>query len=126
MSDSVTSLGEGCFANCSELTSVTFSNKITELPAEVFLNCSRLRMYSVPGNVTTLGDRAFCGTGCTNFEVNTKVTSLGAELFKNTSIQRVTILGNFTWYCNGEEVNANFAVDNAEKLKVNEYPWTRG
>lgn len=125
MSNSVTSLGEGCFANCSELTSVTFSNKLTELPAEVFLNCSRLRMYSVPGNVTTLGDRAFCGTGCTNFEVNTKVTSLGAELFKNTSIQRVTILGNFTWYCNGEEVNANFAVDNAEKLKVNEYPWTR-
>ena len=126
MSNSVTSLGEGCFANCSELTSVTFSNNITELPAEVFLNCSRLRMYSVPGNVTTLGDRAFCGTGCTNFEVNTKVTSLGAELFKNTSIQRVTVLGNFTWYCNGEVVNANFAVDNAEKLKVNEYPWTRG
>ena len=126
MSNSVTSLGEGCFANCSELTSVTFSNKITELPAEIFLNCSRLRMYSVPGNVTTLGDRAFCGTGCTNFEVNTKVTSLGAELFKNTSIQRVTVLGNFTWYCNGEVVNANFAVDNAEKLKVNEYPWTRG
>ncbi len=126
MSNSVTSLGEGCFANCSELTSVTFSNKITELPAEVFLNCSRLRMYSVPGNVTTLGDRAFCGTGCTNFEVNTKVTSLGAELFKNTSIQRVTILGNFTWYCNDEVVNANFAADNAERLKVNEYPWTRG
>lgn len=126
MSNSVTSLGEGCFANCSELTSVTFSNKITELPAEVFLNCSRFSMYSVPGNVTTLGDRAFCGTACTNFEVNTKVTSLGAELFKNTSIQRVTVLGNFTWYCNGEVVNTNFAVTNAENLKVNEYPWTRG
>ncbi|MBQ3838235.1 MAG: leucine-rich repeat domain-containing protein, partial [Treponema sp.] len=110
MSNSVTSLGEGCFANCSELTSVTLSNKITELPAEVFLNCSRFRMSSVPGNVTTLGDRAFCGTACTNFEVNTKVTSLGAELFKNTSITRVTLLGNFTWYCNGEEVMyTNFA-----------------
>lgn len=84
-------------------------------------------MYSVPGNVTTLVDRAFCGTACTNdFEVHMKVTSLGAELFKNTSITRVTIRGTSTWYCNGEEVNTNFVVTNAENLKVNEYPWTRG
>ncbi len=83
-------------------------------------------MTSVPGNVTTLGDRAFCGTGCTNFEVNTKVTSLGAELFKESSVNLVRLLGNYTWYSNGEVVNTNFAVTNAENLKVNEYPWTRG
>lgn len=58
MPDSVTTLGEGCFSSCKDLTSVKLSESLTELPDGCFDYCSRLASLVVPGSVTKLGD--FC------------------------------------------------------------------
>ena len=55
----VTSLGNGCFENCSSLKSITIPSSVTSLGASCFLNCSSLTSVTIPSSVTSLGERCF-------------------------------------------------------------------
>ena len=56
---SVTSIGDGAFANHSGLTSVTIPNSVTSIGNYAFFNCSGLTSVTIPNSVTTIGEFAF-------------------------------------------------------------------
>ena len=60
----VTSIGEGAFSNCNDLTSVTIPDSVTNIASNAFADCSGLTSLMIPESVTTIGRSAFFG--CTD------------------------------------------------------------
>ena len=59
--NSVTSIGDGAFYDCSSLTSVTIPNSVTSIGEGAFYNCSSLTSVTIPNSVKTIGTSAFEG-----------------------------------------------------------------
>lgn len=64
--DTVKNVGEGIFANCKQLTEVSFPSSLTDIPNYTFWFCSNLKQYTVPEQMTRIGRCAF--EGCLNLE----------------------------------------------------------
>ena len=59
--NSVTSIGDYAFSNCSGLTSVTIPNSVTSIGYSAFSGCSGLTSVTIPNSVTSIGNYAFSG-----------------------------------------------------------------
>ena len=57
--NSVTSIGENAFSNCTGLTSITIPNSVTSIGNYAFDNCTGLTSVTIGNSVTTIGDYAF-------------------------------------------------------------------
>ena len=57
--NSVTSIGESAFLNCSGLTSVTIPNSVESIGESAFQSCQGLTSVTIPNSVTSIGDYAF-------------------------------------------------------------------
>ena len=57
--NSVTSIGNYAFYDCSGLTSVTIPNSVTSIGSSAFYNCSGLTSVTIPNSVTSIGSYAF-------------------------------------------------------------------
>ena len=57
--DSVTSIGDYAFYNCSALTQVTIPDGVTSIGYYAFGYCSALTQVTIPEGVTNIGERAF-------------------------------------------------------------------
>ena len=57
--DSVTTIGEYAFTDCSSLTSVTIGDSVTSIGDGAFFRCSSLTSATIPDSVTTIGNYAF-------------------------------------------------------------------
>ena len=64
--DSVKSIGELAFKNCTYLTSVLIPDGITSIDDYSFDNCTKLTSVSIPKSVTTIGTDAFYN--CSNIK----------------------------------------------------------
>ena len=62
--NSVTSIGDNAFRNCTNLTSVTIPDSVTSIGDRAFRDCNSLTSMMIPDSVTSIGDRAFsyCGS----------------------------------------------------------------
>jgi uncharacterized protein YjdB len=96
---SVTTIGgNGAFANCGELTTVTFAEgSVLETIGEyTFYSCSKLGTITIPASVTSIGVSAF--SGCLKLETITipeSVTSIGNSAFANCKeLTTVTFAGD--------------------------------
>ena len=92
ISNSVTSIAGGAFAQCASLTSVIIPNSVTSIGSWAFSGCSGLTSVTIPNSVTNFGDDVFNGcTSLTNAAIPDSVTSFGDEAFfgcsKLTSIK---------------------------------------
>ena len=70
--DSVTSIGESAFWDCTSLTSITIPDSVTSIGDYAFYGCSSLTSVIIPDSVTSIGEGAF--TSCsslTSIEVDT-------------------------------------------------------
>ena len=59
--NSVTSIVDGAFSDCSGLTSITIPNSVTRIGIAAFYNCSGLTSITIPNSVTSIGYDAFSG-----------------------------------------------------------------
>ena len=59
--DSVTSIGEYAFYDCSRLTSIVIPNSVTSIGRYAFSSCTGLTSITISDSVTSIGDSAFYG-----------------------------------------------------------------
>ena len=91
--DSVTSVGDYAFYNCTSLASVTIGNSVTNIGTVAFYNCTSLASVTIPDSVTSIGSGAFeeC-TSLASVTIPDSVTSIGSGAFKEcTSLTSITI-----------------------------------
>ena len=90
---SVTSIGSDVFLNCDNLASITVEdgntvydsrngcNAIIETSSNKLI--AGCKNSTIPDGVTSIGERAFSGTGLTSIEIPASVTSIGIRAFLN-------------------------------------------
>ena len=114
--DSVTSIGERAFCDCSGLTSVTIPNSVTsigkyafhgsgltsiEIPNSVteiktgaFSYCRDMASVTIPNSVTSIGAAAFQMCGIISLTIPNSVTSIGENAFTYCSLITSISIGN--------------------------------
>jgi hypothetical protein len=96
--DSVTSIGDYAFFNCSSLTSITIPDSVTSIGESAFYGCSSLTSITIPDGVTSIGNTAFsyCSS-LTSITIPDSVTSIGDYAFRNcSSLTSITIPNSVT------------------------------
>ena len=91
--NSVTSIGDYAFSGCSGLTSITIPHSVTSIRRSAFEYCDGLTSITIPNSVTSIGNSAFRGcSGLTSITIPNSVTSIGGYAFNNcSSLTTVTI-----------------------------------
>ena len=91
--DSVMSIGESTFAGCSGLTSISIPDSVMSIGNHAFAGCSSLASISIPESVTSIGASAFYGcSSLTSITIPDGVTSIGSNTFYNcSSLTSITI-----------------------------------
>lgn len=79
---SVNSVPIGYFYNCTSLASFEQLNGITSVGNYAFSGCSSLTSIDL-SSVKTLGSNAFEGTGITEIVLDSNITSIGSDCFRN-------------------------------------------
>ena len=91
--NSVKWIREGAFYNCSSLASITIPDSLTSIGVGAFYQCSSLTSITIPDSVTTIGDHAFYE--CRNLRsvsIPDSVTTIGDYAFcVCSSLTSVTI-----------------------------------
>lgn len=64
--NTVTSIGNYAFKDCTSLTSITIPNSVTSIGSSSFEGCSKLSSISIPSSVNSIGANAFTSTGWYN------------------------------------------------------------
>ncbi len=88
--NSVTSIGDYAFDNCTGFTNLTMGNGITSIGSYAFNGCSGLTSIEIPGSVTSIGNKAF--SSCTSIkdlriEDGEGILSLGKGSTVNARVQ---------------------------------------
>ena len=96
--DSVTTIHERAFNNCTKLTKVSFGNGITDIGDSAFLLCSSLENIQLPDSVINIGRKAF--QECTSLKtviIPDNVESIGEQAFAAcSSLSSVVFGGSLT------------------------------
>ena len=80
--ESVTSIGNSAFFNCSSLTSITIPKSVTSIGNDAFYGCTSLTAINIPEGVTSIGGSAFWNcTSLTAITIPEGVTSIGGSAF---------------------------------------------
>ncbi|MDB4500920.1 leucine-rich repeat domain-containing protein [Akkermansiaceae bacterium] len=94
----VTSIGNGAFAFCESLTSITIPESVTSIGNEAFSDCTSLTSITIPDSVTSIGESAFRNcSSLTSITIGNGVTSIGDFAFSDcTSLTSITIPDSVT------------------------------
>ena len=106
--EGVTTIGDGAFAECYKLTSVTIPNSVITIGSSAFSYCYKLSSVTIPNSVTTIGASAFswCET-LTSIEIPSSVTSIGSTLFEGCKVlATITVAPENSYYDSREDCNA--------------------
>ena len=96
--DSVTTIGNAAFCGCTSLTSVNIPESVTTIGNDAFDSCESLTSANIPDSVTTIGNSAFyyC-TSLTSITIGNSVTTIGDYAFRIcSSLTSVTIPDSVT------------------------------
>lgn len=59
--DSITSIPDAAFVNCSQLTNISIPNSVTYIGYSAFSSCTSLKSITLPSSLSTIGNSAFAG-----------------------------------------------------------------
>lgn len=92
----ITSLDNGAFYQCSNITKVTLPSTVTAIGYAAFGDCSSLPSISIPSEVTYIGEYAFYScTSLQSIALPSTVTMIDTEAFANcTSLTSATVYGD--------------------------------
>ncbi len=80
--DTVTRIGNGAFADCSNLTNIKLPNSITSIGNSAFGGCDSLTSIEIPNSVISIGDGAFSScASLETLEIPDSVTDIGSSAF---------------------------------------------
>ena len=96
--NSVTTIGDMAFENCTDLISIDIPNSVTKIGSRAFRGCTSMTSITIPVSVTIIGWSAFDGcSGLTSITIPVSVTSIGSSVFDNcTSLTSIVIPDNVT------------------------------
>ncbi len=104
--NSVTSIGESAFRDCTGLTSVDIPNSVNSIDNNTFRNCTNLTSLDIPNSVTSIGEYAFYNSsGLTRLTIPNSVTTIGQSAFRNCSKLKLLELGTELRTINGQAFN---------------------
>ena len=91
--DGVTTIGEGAFLDCTDMTSVTIPTSVTSIGKRAFYNCTGLKKIDIPNGVEKIGDNAFnCCFSLASATIPNSVVSIGDYAFMDChNLTSVTI-----------------------------------
>lgn len=90
--DSVRSIGNNAFYQCSDLSTIILGKGITEIPSYCFGHCVKLTDLDIPSNVTYIADNAFYNcTGLQYVDLN-NVTEVGKNAFYASGVSSLEFI----------------------------------
>jgi hypothetical protein len=94
--NSVTTIGDSAFHDCTNLTSVTIPNSVTTMASSVFGDCSSLKSVTIPESITNISSLTFYA--CSSLESITipeTVTNIENSAFRNCSkLEKIKFMGD--------------------------------
>lgn len=106
--DTVTSIGDYCFMDCSALTSVLLPESVTELGESAFVNCTSLKEVNIPEKVTELKNSVFNSCAIVSITIPD-----GVERIENCAFANCTELAELDWDMTAEFVDKNAFMNTA-------------
>ncbi len=93
----VTTIGDGAFAYCINLTSVAIPDSVTSIEMLAFALCQNLFSAAIPNSVTFIGTSAFnqCAT-LTSITIPDGMTTIEPGTFRSSGLSRITIPSGIT------------------------------
>ena len=93
--DSVTSISQYAFSNCTNLTSITLPDSVTTLANYALQNNPNLTNLTLSKNITSIGDSAISGcSSLVNLHIPLSVKTIGNHALSNcTSLTNITYEG---------------------------------
>jgi hypothetical protein len=82
LSNSITSIGNYAFYECSELSSISLISSVSSIGEYAFYECSSLSSFTFPSSLKTIGDYAFQSSGLTYASFGSYLNSIGTCAFK--------------------------------------------
>ncbi|MCD8149439.1 MAG: leucine-rich repeat protein [Clostridiales bacterium] len=82
--DTVTTIGDCAFQDCTGITSVSMADSVTTINHGAFLACTGLTSVVIPDSVTSVGNSLFYGcTSLTSVTLSDNITEIGSYTFYN-------------------------------------------
>ena len=91
--NSITTIGNSVFRDCTSLTTINIPNSVTRIGNVAFGGCTSLSQVYIPNSITTIGDYVFrdC-TSLTTINIPNSVTTIGKNAFEGcTNLKQINI-----------------------------------
>ena len=107
----VTSIANGAFSSCNNLTKATLSSSVTHIGNAAFAGSANLSEINLPDSITAIDDYAFTASGVKNVTLPANLTKVSSNLFSGCrSLEYVYIPDSVTTFGNsvfaGSSINS--------------------
>ena len=111
--NSVTRIGEGAFFHCESLTSIDIPNSITHIESGAFQGCTSLTSINIPDSVVSIQHQVFYGcTSLKSVNIPNSVTNIGDYTFHVGEITQEYPIPGLTIYCEQGSYAETYAKEN--------------